>query len=197
MTARSTAWIEQCWEAHSARRLFGATALNDATFDEAGLSCWCCGAERKLQVCHIVPASLGGSDLASNIVPLCSLCHDEMPDVADPEYFWDWLKGRQNPLSPLGLGRFYDTFMYAKAQIEAAVDQGKFVDCDLYISLLKQYGVFSVSTHFGQGAQGAYIKPATLKWVLSKALKGATAAGQLELPVDSVCHKRPRVPNRR
>lgn len=196
MTGRSTAWIEQCWEAHSARRLYGATALNDATFDEAGLSCWCCGAERKLQACHIVPASLGGLGDPANIVPLCALCHDEMPDVVDREYFWHWLRERQNPLSPLGLGRYYDAFMQSWSQIKAAIAQGKFVDVDLYVSCMRQYGVLSVSTHLGQGAQGAYIKPATLRWVLSKALEEATSTGQLKLPIDSICYKKTRASRR-
>ena len=69
--------------------------------DESGLSvdwseakthCWRCGCERNVQRCHIVPDSLGGKDEPSNIVLLCSRCHADGPNVADPDVMWDWIR---------------------------------------------------------------------------------------------------------
>lgn len=79
--------------------------------DECGLSvdaaeaherCWRCGCERALERCHIIPASLGGEDKASNLILLCHRCHLENPNVADPDIMWDWLRAYGTP--------FYDTF---------------------------------------------------------------------------------------
>lgn len=71
-------------------------------FSEAGERCWRCGCKRGLQRCHIVPRSLGGEDVPSNFVLLCSRCHLDNPNVADPEIMWDWLHAYKVPL--------YDTF---------------------------------------------------------------------------------------
>lgn len=63
--------------------------------DELDCRCWRCGQEKKLeklQRCHIVADSLGGSDEPSNFVLLCAKCHQESPDVDDPKYIWIWIK---------------------------------------------------------------------------------------------------------
>lgn len=40
-----------------------------------------------LQICHIVPRSLGGTDDFDNLFLLCSDCHDKLPDTVFPEIF--------------------------------------------------------------------------------------------------------------
>lgn len=59
---------------------------------EAHERCWRCGYRSRLEVCHIVPASLGGSDTADNLVLLCGRCHREAPNHQDPQYLWRWLR---------------------------------------------------------------------------------------------------------
>lgn len=71
-------------------------------FAEAHERCWRCGCRRRLERCHIIPASLGGEDTPSNFVILCRRCHLDNPNVADPEIMWDWLRAYGVPL--------YDTF---------------------------------------------------------------------------------------
>ena len=73
-------------------------------FDEANKRCWRCGHKRKLERCHIVPASRGGEDTPSNLVLLCKDCHKENPNVTDSEIMWDWLRAYAVP--------FYNTFWY-------------------------------------------------------------------------------------
>lgn len=71
-------------------------------FSEAFERCWRCGYKRKLEHCHIVPASRGGEDIPSNFVLLCKDCHKDAPNVTDPEIMWDWLRAYVVP--------FYDSF---------------------------------------------------------------------------------------
>lgn len=47
--------------------------------------------------CHLIPDALGGKDEASNIVLLCDKCHEEGPNVDDPEIMWDWIKAYAQP----------------------------------------------------------------------------------------------------
>lgn len=55
--------------------------------------CWRCGYKRKLEFCHIVPKSLGGSLAPDNMVLLCGNCHIEGPNVNDSDAMWRWIKG--------------------------------------------------------------------------------------------------------
>jgi len=44
---------------------------------EANSHFWRCGYKSKLDICHIVPDSLGGIDAPNNLVLLCICCHTE------------------------------------------------------------------------------------------------------------------------
>lgn len=81
----------------------------DLNFDwsEADKICWRCGYERKLYRCHIIPDSLGGKDEPSNLVLLCSQCHEEAPNVEDSQFMWDWIKSLHTP--------FYNTSFKIRA----------------------------------------------------------------------------------
>lgn len=176
-------WIQRCWEAHEDRLVYGATALGDWSFDDAWRMCWCCGgSSRKLQKCHIVPRSLGGSDKPENIIPLCPMCHDEMPDVIDPEVLWSWIKHQQNELSTLGLGRFSKVIMDNFRLAEAAAKRGDLFDATAVMDNFHYLIHACTSLHGGQNGQGMYLKDATIRWAFSKALQQATTHGQLSLP---------------
>lgn len=54
---------------------------------------------RYLVRCHLVPKSLGGSPDASNMVLLCKHCHDNAPDVNDPNVMLRWVE-RQKSREP-------------------------------------------------------------------------------------------------
>ncbi|MGW0626407.1 HNH endonuclease [Streptomyces sp. NPDC002758] len=47
-----------------------------------------------LERAHITPAGLGGSDRASNIILLCTPCHEESPDWFDPWEMARWISSR-------------------------------------------------------------------------------------------------------
>jgi HNH endonuclease len=68
---------------------------------EAHERCWRCGYKSRLQECHIVPKSLGGQDVQSNLVLLCGRCHREAPNVADPRFMWIWMRTTCVPLYDL------------------------------------------------------------------------------------------------
>ncbi|MGO1057133.1 HNH endonuclease [Crossiella sp. CA198] len=55
--------------------------------DPSCLICWHTPVERA----HVVPRALGGSNSVNNFALLCSKHHQEAPDVADAEAFWQWV----------------------------------------------------------------------------------------------------------
>lgn len=61
-------------------------------WSEADVYCWRCGCNTPFHKCHIIPQSLGGNDDPSNIIPLCSRCHCEMPDVLNSKFVFEWIK---------------------------------------------------------------------------------------------------------
>jgi 5-methylcytosine-specific restriction endonuclease McrA len=50
-----------------------------------------------LQVCHVIPKSLGGSNDPSNLVLMCKECHDLAPNTVIPEIMFTWMS-RQSHL---------------------------------------------------------------------------------------------------
>lgn len=127
--------------------------------DEADVRCWRCGHLRTHQKCHIIPKSLGGSDEPSNLIALCSMCHDEMPNVRDAKEVWMWIAKDH--------GELHDTYWTMRAIKESGVpisDIAK-VSIDELRRLLDE----EVSTHFAQASGGARLTPATLSWAFRKA----------------------------
>lgn len=178
---KSRKWIAACYEAHAKRLEDGeGTAIRDECFEYVWDSCWCCGStSRPLQRCHIVPRSLGGHDGPSNIVPLCGVCHDEMPDVRSADFFWDWLRRQQNPLSPLGLGRYYEACAAGLALAREVTARGEDLDVEGILAAFRWSLSSSVGLHGGQHGQGPYLKPASLEWALLDAVEQSLKSGQL------------------
>lgn len=131
---------------------------------EAKSLCWRCAHKRKLQRCHIVPRSLGGSEDPSNLVLLCAQCHSEAPNVDDPDFMWTWLRAHASC--------FYGMYWYERGvrEYEFIYGEKPFVDTDDPTSFLAKASVVikeninSTSTHWGQGK----INPSTVAWLLRK-----------------------------
>ncbi|MBR0405275.1 MAG: HNH endonuclease [Eggerthellaceae bacterium] len=100
---------------------------------EAEERCWRCGSVKELTRCHIVPHSLGGNDEPSNYVVLCRQCHEEGPNVSEPEIMWDWLMAYSCSL--------YDTFWRIEGEHEYARIYQRTVNDDLLF--LKEHGEIS------------------------------------------------------
>lgn len=100
-------------------------------WSEAEEYCWRCGSPKDLTRCHIVPHSLGGKDEPSNFVLLCRACHEENPNVADPEIMWDWLMAYKSA--------FYNTFWQDEGLREYKFLYKRTMDEDL--GFLAQNGV--------------------------------------------------------
>ncbi|AUV85943.1 hypothetical protein C1N50_07220 [Vibrio campbellii] len=72
-------------------------------------TCWACGqgwdgrydivggdylkawAKCPLQICHIIPHSLGGTEEPSNLVLMCKECHDLAPNTTIKEVMFKWM----------------------------------------------------------------------------------------------------------
>ena len=129
-----------------------------------------------MQRCHIIPDSLGGKDEPSNIVLLCGRCHEDGPNVSDPEIMWDWIKAYRVP--------FYETFWQIQGMKEYEFIYKKKLEDEIKYILLEanveldestqaaiSQVLFSmqgeVSVHFGE----TYLNTATLAGVCRMMLK--------------------------
>lgn len=136
-------------------------------WSEAHERCWRCGHQTKLERCHIIPRSLGGPDHPSNIVLLCSHCHREAPNVADPEFMWFWIRRTCVP--------FYDTYWYVRGyrEFERLFERKPFAELDenqlrgLDIEELVFSELENSTIHFGEVRRNA----ATLAWVFYRVEK--------------------------
>jgi len=158
-------WVRQCWEYHSLHISELDVAVDWADWESDYSMCWCCGHKSKLQKCHIIPKSLGGGLNAENIVPLCAQCHDRAPDVADKNEMFKWISSQQNPLSGLGLGRYW----HLSSIIEKRAKQLNLVPASDDFKKYLEEAMESTSFHFSQSNTGVKMKESTREWMVNKA----------------------------
>jgi hypothetical protein len=79
--------------------------------DEYHCRCWRCGYVRNTERCHVIPHSLSGPDEPYNYRLLCSECHQEAPNVADPSAMDKWIRDTSVPT--------YDTFWEMRGIMES------------------------------------------------------------------------------
>lgn len=63
----------------------------EGRYDAVGstyLSCW---RKAPLQICHVIPKSLGGNEHPNNLVLMCKECHDLAPNTSFPEILYRWM----------------------------------------------------------------------------------------------------------
>ena len=123
---------------------------------EAEEYCWRCGSPKDLTRCHIIPHSLGGNDEPSNYVLLCRACHEEAPNVADPEIMWDWLTAHKSPLYKSfwvieGMREYEFIYKRSVAQDLAFILEGNKEDAGQFDELMEK-SIADCSRHFGQSA---------------------------------------------
>jgi len=146
------------WVREAIAYWFARIDESDLGVDEAEAHelCWRCGCKREFQKCHIVARQFGGSDDVSNIVPLCSSCHDEAPDVPDPQAMWDWIRRTRHTS--------YEAFWSQRA-ISVAVQNG--VDlCSVDLEALA-HNLQKCGRHFMQNGTGCRVKTETYAWAIA------------------------------
>ena len=165
-------WIKECWDHHSQHVDECDIAPDWGDWETDWNMCWCCGQRTShLQRCHIVPKSLGGTFEPHNIVPLCGACHDEAPDVIDKNIMFEWIKEQQNPMSGLGLGKYwhlYDTLLEGATKLHEKYGE---IDEDKLKNLIK-INYDKTSIHGGQTkSKGLYYKNSTREWIMKRSFK--------------------------
>jgi hypothetical protein len=169
-STKAPSWIAACWKAHKERILDDYLAIEWTDSMEEWERCWCCGSNegKRLQRCHIVAKSIGGEPDPLNIVPLCRYCHDLMPDTPDPEFFWIWIGKQQNPMSGLGLGRYWPLMQ----PITDAL-QGKDVSSVDHDAIARQMReqLRKTAIHFSQSGKGPETKISSIEWAITSVLK--------------------------
>jgi hypothetical protein len=149
-------WVKDCIS-HWQTRVYEGDMGCD--WDEADVRCWRCGYLRTQQKCHIIPKSLGGGDEPANLIALCAMCHDEMPNVQDAEEVWRWINKDH--------GELHDTYWTMRAIKESGLSNSDVAKVS--IDELRRVMDEEVSTHFAQASGGARLTPSTLSWALRKA----------------------------
>lgn len=162
-TDKPQKWVEDCI-AHWSGRVFEQDIGVD--WADAHDRCWRCGAARSLQKCHVVARQFGGSDDYSNIIPMCSECHDEAPDVTDAGEMWRWIK-ETRPM-------FYGTL---KAERAIAICVGRNVDISRFDLEKFCFASVNVGVHLMQNGTGCRIKASSLAWAIEQACKTESANG--------------------
>ena len=165
-------WIKKSWDYHSQYISELDVAPDWGDWETDWNMCWCCGQRTNhLQRCHIVPKSLGGTFEPHNIVPLCGACHDEAPDVIDKNIMFEWIKEQQNPMSGLGLGKYwhlYDTIVEGATKLHEKYGE---IDEDKLKNLIK-INYDKTSIHGGQTkSKGLYYKNSTREWIMKRSFK--------------------------
>lgn len=170
ISTKAPSWIAACWKAHKERILEDRCAIEWTDSMEEWERCWCCGYSegKKLQRCHIVANSLGGDAGPSNIVPLCRHCHDLMPDTPDPGFFWDWIGKQQNPLSGLGLGRYWP-LVQPMTEALCSKDLSSVDHDEITIELKEQLS--KTGMHWAQSGKGPDTKISSMEWAILSILK--------------------------
>lgn len=191
ISTRAPSWIAACWKAHKERILDDLCAIEWTDSMEEWERCWCCGSSegKRLQRCHIVAKSIGGEPDPSNIVPLCRYCHDLMPDTPDPEFFWIWIGKQQNPMSGLGLGRYWPLMQSITEGLHNKDVSS--VDHDAIVSRMRAQ-LRKTAIHFSQSGKGPETKISSIEWAILSVLN--------ELPcttTDSVSQAEPHPKKRR
>jgi hypothetical protein len=163
-------WIKDCWDYHSQFIPESEIAVDWGNFENEWARCWCCGESTcKVQKCHVVAKSLGGSNLPENIIPLCALCHDKAPDVTDKTEIFRWIKYQQNPLSGLGIGRYWHLWKFIEDKISEKTTLFENLDQDKLKRCLRDAHA-QTSYHFKQTGAGVVMKESTREWYVGQAL---------------------------
>ena len=151
-------------------------------WSEAHERCWRCGYKAELEKCHVVPAALGGTDTADNLVLLCGRCCREAPSHQDPRYLWRWL--RATSVSS------YDTYWTMRGWKEFEVIFGRkplecFKEAEVdHRSLNAECRALAADEfaktviHFGEGR----LNPSTIACVIAEIEKKLADRHGIELP---------------
>ena len=164
-------WIKACWNYHSQYIDELDVAPDWGDWKTDWNMCWCCGYRTShLQKCHLTPKSLGGINEESNIIPLCAQCHDQAPDVLDPEVMIDWIKNNKNALSGFGQGRYNHLWDLLISEYE----KGNLIPAEYDDFVFKFYlerNYKKISAHGSQSGSGLMIKKSTREWLFKKTIE--------------------------
>ena len=150
---------------------------------EAEERCWRCGAKKELVRCHIIPHELGGKDNPSNYVVLCRSCHEENPNVSDPEIMWDWLMAyasayHDNFWIIEGIREY--KYMYRRTVEEDwafLIEHGLSLEQDMREEVLR-FCIANSGIHFGQ----AFPNKATIAGLIRMFFKDQAGKIGIQLP---------------
>lgn len=103
---------------------------------------------KQLQLCHLVPRSLGGTNDVSNIVLLCASCHDEMPDTIYKKITLKWIKENN---------RYLDAFEKALNLTDFNIDKSNITQKNIAEAIKTAKKTSSI--HCAQTLSGPRLKP--------------------------------------
>jgi hypothetical protein len=90
-----------------------------------------------------------------------------MPDTPDTEFFWSWMQKQQNPLSGLGMGRYWtviESVLTTLKQKDLANVGENSISADRVKTEMKDL-LGKVALHGFQSGKGIGFKLSTIEWV--------------------------------
>ncbi|SDK42067.1 hypothetical protein SAMN04488074_105403 [Lentzea albidocapillata subsp. violacea] len=144
--------------------------------------CWRCGYRSSLKQCPVVPASMGGTGAADNLVLLCGRCVGEAPSHQDPQYLWRWLRATSSSANETywtlrGWEEFEVIFGRKPLECfkEASVDH-RSLDAECRALAADEFAKTVV--HFGEGR----LNPSTIACVIAEIEKKLADRHGIKLP---------------
>ena len=87
-------------------------------------ACFICGKEERLEMCHLSPKTLGGSNDFDNLVLLCKRCHSKAPNIKIKEIMLEYIhKESENYIGLLHIHKehfknIYESFVVLWKRLE-------------------------------------------------------------------------------
>jgi hypothetical protein len=133
--------------------------------------------KNRLQKCHIIPQSLGGTDEPDNLVCLCGMCHKLSPDTSNPATFWRWffdrrdntLDGMPHPVKVLTdmndeLERRGEPMLYEIFK-KIYEHDGEAFFSSVFENYFKDYAMKHTCPHFGEGVKHSSLIACAVDWL--------------------------------
>lgn len=124
---------------------------------------------KQLQLCHVVPRALGGTNDVSNIVLLCASCHDAMPDINNKKIALKWIKENN---------RYIDDFEKSLKLSDFKIDESNLTQSEIKKAIKTAKKMASV--HCTQTLSGPRLKPLSVYVAIIDALQNSGKQSQIE-----------------
>lgn len=124
-----------------------------------GSACVNCGSMEDVEYHHVVPLCIGGNDVATNMIPLCRICHRAVTEheqrlIIMGRNFKGYGSGRKVSKLPDGYEQVFEDYIHCRiSSLEAAKKLGKksrhWRELRLFTDYLKDHNIVECKNNVG------------------------------------------------